>query len=579
MTLYPIIRINKLKQNNLGGSGSHTSRQRDTPNADLSQKNIRIIGDSDSHKNLNQLVLDTISQHPQKRKIRSDAVYCVELLLTASPQYFRPDNPTNGGYYQQDRLEAWTDASKQWLQKKYGNITIGNLQSERIVRAELHLDEMTPHIHAYFVPLDENGQLRCRHFFNGREKMQKFQDSYYEAVKHLGFDRGLKGSMAKHEDIKDFYRIVEEGKGLEIDSLNKQQIKSKVVDRDRAVKQKKEMEATAKRLLQENQNLQQQLQNLQLQNQKLHQELKQKDKNKDLPLDAVAWHLGLVEENQKWQGHGKMININDSGFRDLTSNKKGNNPIELVMHVNQYKLDSALVWLKERFGEKAMISCVAASSNQLSEIIGQNLLFSPPKPAPSNWHAVRDFLIKQQGLDQKIVTALHAKRWVLADRQGNAVFIMRPLTNKDSNSTNTEKVTGAIVYNRQTKQSPSFEYAQGTRREQGLFYFNFGGQPEHKIQTVVICKTPVDALSLASSQMQAEKQKPKIRTMYLAVDSIRSLPLDFLRNIPKVIAAYENNKAELELAYNIKKMLPQTDIVKPVARQKSQPQKQLDLGI
>lgn len=156
---------------------------------------------------------------------------------------------------------------------------------------------------------------------------------------------------------------------------------------------------------------------------------------------------------------------------------------------------------------------------------------------------------------------------------------MRPLTNKDSNSTNTEKVTGAIVYNRQTKQSPSFEYAQGTRREQGLFYFNFGGQPEHKIQTVVICKTPVDALSLASSQMQAEKQKPKIRTMYLAVDSIRSLPLDFLRNIPKVIAAYENNKAELELAYNIKKMLPQTDIVKPVARQKSQPQKQLDLGI
>ncbi|MEO0971267.1 MAG: hypothetical protein AAFX80_23875 [Cyanobacteria bacterium J06639_18] len=69
------------------------------------------------------------------------------------------------------------------------------------------------------------------------------------------------------------------------------------------------MEATAKRLLQENQNLQQQLQNLQLQNQKLHQELKQKDKNKDLPLDAVAWHLGLVEENQKWQGHGKMINI------------------------------------------------------------------------------------------------------------------------------------------------------------------------------------------------------------------------------------------------------------------------------
>ncbi len=560
MTSYAILRIKKQKEYDLHLSDAHTSRQQDTPNADPSKKPFTII-DTNPGSTLKQLFLEKIAQHPQKRKRRHDAVCVVELLLTTSRGFFSDKK----------KEQAWIKASKQWLLERYG---------EDIVRAIVHPDETSLHIHAYHVTLTPypDRQLRHKFFYGNHGKLRELQDSYHKAVKHLGLERGIKGSKARHQDVKKFYGAVNEGINLEINLLNQQQIAYKATAYNLAVKQKKEMEATAKRLLQENQNLQQQLQNLQLQNQKLHQELNQKDKNKDLPLDTVAWHLGLVEANQKWQGHGKMININDSGFHDLTSNKKGNNPIELVMHVNQYKLDSALVWLKERFGEKAMISCVAASSNQLSEIIGQNLLFSPPKPAPSNWHAVRDFLIKQQGLDQKIVTALHAKRWVLADRQGNAVFIMRPLTNKDSNSTNTEKVTGAIVYNRQTK-SPSFEYAQGTRREQGLFYFNFGGQPEHKIQTVVICKTPVDALSLASSQMQAEKQKPKIRTMYLAVDSIRSLPLVFLRNIPKVIAAYENNKAELELAYNIKKMLPQTDIVKPVARQKSQPQKQLDLGI
>ena len=76
------------------------------------------------------------------------------------------------------------------------------LGDDRVVRAELHLDEMTPHIHAYFVPLDEKGQLRCNHFFNGQQKMRAFQDSYYDAVEHLGLERRIKGSLAKHQDIR-----------------------------------------------------------------------------------------------------------------------------------------------------------------------------------------------------------------------------------------------------------------------------------------------------------------------------------------------------------------------------------------
>ena len=170
MPSYAIARIAKLKQSNLGGSAMHTSRQRNTPNADLEKENIRII-DTDPSKDLNQLVLDKIAQHPQQRKIDRRAVYCVEFLLTASPQFFRPLNPNNGGYQQQEQLEPWTDASKQWLQKQYSDITIGDVRSNRIVRAELHLDEMTPHIHAYFVPLDQHGQLRCHHFFDGRHKL------------------------------------------------------------------------------------------------------------------------------------------------------------------------------------------------------------------------------------------------------------------------------------------------------------------------------------------------------------------------------------------------------------------------
>ncbi|MDJ0744889.1 MAG: plasmid recombination protein [Xenococcaceae cyanobacterium MO_167.B27] len=57
--------------------------------------------------------------------------------------------------------EDWKQAVHQWLDNQYG---------DRIVRAELHLDEATPHIHAYLVPLDERGKLNCRGLFGGREK-------------------------------------------------------------------------------------------------------------------------------------------------------------------------------------------------------------------------------------------------------------------------------------------------------------------------------------------------------------------------------------------------------------------------
>ena len=563
MPSYAIARIAKLKKSNLSGSGAHTLRERDTPNANPEKQNIRVI-DPEPHKSLSELVLDKISRHPQKRKIRSDAVYCVEFVLSASPEYFRPNNPNEGGYSLQNRVEPWIDASKNWLLKRYG---------DSIVLGIVHGDEMSHHFHAYFVPLDKDGQLRCKHFFGSRQKLQDFQDSYWNAVKHLGLERGIKGSLSKHIDIKDFYRTVEEGKDLEITSLNQTQIANKAADRDRAVQKKLEMEATAQRLALENQALQQQLQNLLIQNRQLHERLKkQEQKNKDLPLDSVAWHLGFIEDNQRWQRHGSIITINDSGFCDLTSNNKnGSSAIELVMHANNCKLDSALAWLGDQFGEEGMVRSLSANTNQLSQIVAQTSSFkpfSPPQPVLSNWQLVRDYLIKQQRLDRKIVTALYTKGWLYASRQSNAVFIMRQMpTNTDSNSTCTEKVTGAILYNIKAKQSPYFEYAQGTKRSQGLFYFNFGGQPDHEIKKVFLCKTPVDALSWATSQMQV--QKPKFRIMYLVVDSLLSLPLIFLRNMPKLIANYGNDKAGVELAQNIKKMLPQTDIIKPVSKQKS----------
>ncbi|MGV2831959.1 MobV family relaxase [Myxosarcina sp. GI1(2024)] len=177
---YAIARIAKLKAGNINSSELHVNRERETINANKNITNIRLIGEGDRRR-LNEVVRERIGE----QTIRKNAVLCVEMLLTASPEYFRPEAPSRAGYYEPEKLESWQQAVKGWLDTEYG---------DRIVRAELHLDESTPHIHAYFVPLDERGKLNCRGIFGGRQKLSQFQDSYAQAMSPLGLERGINGT-------------------------------------------------------------------------------------------------------------------------------------------------------------------------------------------------------------------------------------------------------------------------------------------------------------------------------------------------------------------------------------------------
>ena len=57
-------------------------------------ENIRLIGEGDR-----QRLSDTVRQRIGEQTIRQNAVLCVEMLLTASPEYFRPDEPDKAGNY------------------------------------------------------------------------------------------------------------------------------------------------------------------------------------------------------------------------------------------------------------------------------------------------------------------------------------------------------------------------------------------------------------------------------------------------------------------------------------------------
>jgi hypothetical protein len=535
---YAIARLKKLKRGNISGSASHTARERETPNADPTQKNIRFIGSLNPEERLEDLVLAKIAEHEQKRKIRTDAVYCVELLLSASPSYFRPNCPTNAGYYEPQKLDDWVEATHQWLADEYGS---------RIVRAELHLDEATPHIHAYFVPVDDQGQLRCNHFFDGRQKIHEFQDSYYQTMRLIELERGIKGSRAKHQDIKDFYRIVEEGRDLEVDELSAAQLKAKAADRDRANQRKQEMEATAKALSLENEQLRRQIAQLEQDNQSIK---KLTEWSTDLALDDVAIELGLWRKGNEWVGGNHIINIDGSKFSDLApgSHFEGNHAIDLVKHVNQCNQVQAIAWLGERFGEVgAKRAAIAHAQKVAADIIQTQPVpqFTPPIEDKANWSGVKHYLTQKRGIPSDCVQMLHNQGLVYADSKANVVFVMRDLEG------NTK---GAFLEGTTNKFSG---YELGTVRRNSWFYFTLGKKPSDKTSTAVLSDSPIDTISVAMLEYQV-KGIPENRTVYMAADDTSNLPVERLRNVTHVQVAFSQSTA----ARAVKELLPHSTQLK-----------------
>jgi len=205
MPAFTVLRIAKLKTwGAIAGTDLHNSRQRETPNADPERtpNNRLLLGRPDVTAH------DAIKEELATQRIRKNAVLGVEILISVSPEYFRPANPSRAGTYDPERLKDWTRATTNWLQFRYGRL---------IKRASLHLDEATPHMHVVMVPLDERGKLNCRSFFGGsRHTLSNLQTDYAKAVSHLGIERGITNSRAKHQKVSQYYTLTQVGASQEL---------------------------------------------------------------------------------------------------------------------------------------------------------------------------------------------------------------------------------------------------------------------------------------------------------------------------------------------------------------------------
>lgn len=218
-----VLRAKKISsRGSASASLQHTFRERETPNAlpgRLADNEILRGGSAavDVLAALDARLSRVTAQASQR------PVLAVEYVVTAAAAAFREGGGSvDSGAYLRDALA--------WLEKRHG--------AENVVSAVIHRDELAPHLTVMVVPLVETAardrrrsviigtdpstgqklretrlyhepascRLSAAHYLNGRKKLADLQTGFADDVgKTHGLARGIKGSRAAHQTVRDFY--------------------------------------------------------------------------------------------------------------------------------------------------------------------------------------------------------------------------------------------------------------------------------------------------------------------------------------------------------------------------------------
>ena len=159
------------------------------PHVDFTQTHLNRILINPEYNNYELLWQRAISKN-NITSVRRNAILGFDILLSFSHEM--KDNID---------LDRWCDLSVEWLKEFFNE--------ENVLSAVLHLDEQTPHIHAFVIPIDD-GKLRGYKFLDKKRDYHRAQNSYAEKVKELGLIKGQTYSKGNGINIKHFYKMNED---------------------------------------------------------------------------------------------------------------------------------------------------------------------------------------------------------------------------------------------------------------------------------------------------------------------------------------------------------------------------------
>ena len=178
---YAILRFAKYKGPEIGHIESHNERTKEkyasNPDIDTSR----------SHLNFHLVFPERKYRAEAEKQIaetgcrtRSDSVRVVEVLVTASPEFFKGKKKAEIKAYFQETLD--------FIQQHQNPRTI--------ISAVVHMDEKTPHMHLCFVPLTEDKRLSAKEIVGNKKKLTWWQDEFWKHMvgKYPDLERGESAS-------------------------------------------------------------------------------------------------------------------------------------------------------------------------------------------------------------------------------------------------------------------------------------------------------------------------------------------------------------------------------------------------
>ncbi|NJM97958.1 MAG: DUF3991 domain-containing protein [Phormidesmis sp. RL_2_1] len=532
----------------------HNCRSRETLNADIhkSARNEHFVGNNDQP--LFELVCNRIGNNGGKKirtsaDPRQSAVLAFEMMLSASPEYFRPNAPSEAGEWDLKKLKAWEALSAQWLKERYG---------DNIVRATFHRDEATPHIHAVIVPLNEKGHINAKEYIGGRANLVALQDSYAEAMKPLGLSRGIRGSQVRYEQVKEFYKSVKQIESL---ALPLDELKALAVDRQRQVQKRNEFEQTALALSAENFQLRGQIAALQEQLNRVQQLADRSHELRVISLPEVALKLGMQPSEfdvNRWSSSNHAIVIAGPQFRFAGEGDKGQGAIDLVTRVKGCSFSESLVWLERQLGTgAARAAAIAQVEVAVAEVEASQ--FIPPVQSEERWSVVIDRLLTQTYLPSPLIDELHEKGLIYADGDGNAVFIERDAQGD---------IAGAI----QRDEAGEFKRLDGSAEEAAFYVVIPDNALMERPDRVVVTDDPIEALAKLTLERTAQ---PTQCNQYQALGGPRA-PIAHSQAVGALSVALSRSEEGEQAAQEVYRVIPWAQSDRPETSHQAQVKAQID---
>lgn len=364
----PVLRVGKIKKagrTNPRSVQNHLERSRPTPNADPGRTagNRWLVAPKDG--DLRSAIEDVHARAGVTP--RKDSVIANDLILSVSPEWFRPSNPEAVGTWDADRLATFETEATAFLRETFGN---------RLVGAMLHLDESTPHIAAVVVPImpakegaKNKYRLSGKDMFNPT-RLKGLQQRWEDRLTPHGVGPRTKGSKARHTTIKEYYSALEASRAedprskLSVSEPPKRKPFESAAKHDQHVKEWRKAEA--KRIRKEMAPIARQAAQARLWDaeRRSANELRGRLQDSGVELMATAENLELAKDEIQAL---RAVPINEVAIALGYTGQIGprENAIDLVKRAGGLDYKQSLAWLAQRFSPD--LAATAAREAALKE--------------------------------------------------------------------------------------------------------------------------------------------------------------------------------------------------------------------